>query len=159
MDVREPTPAARNRRRSDHAAAFGPDESAIVGIDERAATEARERYRDEPMAPIDASGPIADVLGPAEFLLTVRIDARYDRRAEPDPGSRGLVGDLYLTSSRLILLGRCALTYGLEEIEEIDLSGDRLRLVMGPGTGLSLDVDQPRLLRVEIAAARELARA
>ena len=159
MNDQEPAPGARNRRLFDHAATFVPDGSAIVGIDERAAAEARERYRDEPMEPIDASGPIADVLGPAEFLLTVRIDARYDRRAEPDPGSRGLVGDLYLTSSRLILLGRCALTYGLEEIEEIDLSGDRLRLLMGPGTGLSLDVDQPRLLRVEIAAARELARA
>jgi hypothetical protein len=155
MDAWEPTPATRNRRRSDHAAAFGPEGSAINGIDERAATQARERYRDEPMEPIDALGPITDLLGPAEQLLAVRNDVRYDRRAEPDgPGSRGLAGDLYLTSSRLILLGSCDLTYGLDDIEEMDVSGERLRLMMGRGAGLSLDVDQPRLLRVEIAAAR-----
>ena len=137
-----------------------PDLPAGDQADALAAEEARERYRDEPMAPIEVRGSIADLLGPTERLLAVRNDARYDRRQEAE-GSRGpgLSGDLYLTSSRLILLGRFDLTFDLEEIEEIDLFGDRLRLMTGKGAGLSLDVDQPRLLRVEIGAARMGARA
>jgi hypothetical protein len=34
------------------------------------------------------------------------------------------------------------------------LSGERLLLVLRDGRGASIDVSQPRLLRVEIAAAR-----
>lgn len=38
------------------------------------------------------------------------------------------------------------------------LSGEQLLLVMRGGQGAALSVAQPRLLRVEIAAARALAR-
>ena len=90
----------------------------------------------------------------------MRRSALFDRR-QPVIGSdvpTGLGGDLYLTTLRLILAGRLTLAFELDEIEDVMLSGERLLLVMKGGQGLSLDVGQPRLLRVEIAAARASAR-
>jgi hypothetical protein len=50
------------------------------------------------------------------------------------------------------------LAIALEEIEEVGLSGERLLLVLRDGKGVWLEAPQPRLLRVEIAAARAAAR-
>jgi hypothetical protein len=96
------------------------------------------------------------LLAAGEHVVAVRRSALLDRR-EPAVGSdvpTGLAGDLYLTSRRLVLVGRLTLSFHLDEIEEAMLSGERLLLVMPGGQGASLDVAQPRLLRVEIAAAR-----
>jgi hypothetical protein len=46
----------------------------------------------------------------------------------------------------------------LEDIEEAVISGDQLLLVLGRGIGLSLTLAQPRLLRVQVAAARSVTR-
>ena len=86
--------------------------------------------------------------------------AVLDRR-QPVLGSdapTGLTGDLYLTSRRLVLVGRYTLSFDLEAIEEAMLSGEQLLLVMRDGEGASLGVTQPRLMRVEIAATRLAAR-
>ena len=83
-----------------------------------------------------------------------------DRR-QPVLGSDvpcGLAGDLYVTSRRLVLVGRYTLSFDLADIEEAMLSGERLLFVLRDGQGASLDVDRPRLLRVELAAARAAAR-
>ena len=45
----------------------------------------------------------------------------------------------------------------LSEIDDVVLSGERLLLVLRGGQGVSIDAPQPRLLRVEIAAARAAA--
>ncbi len=111
------------------------------------------------MAPLEAPCSIVDMLRPTERLLAVRGHVMFDRRQSPDDSvGRGLAGDLYLTSDRLILLGRRDLVFDLEEIGEIGLAGDRLFVSTRDGTGLSIDADRPRLLRVEIGAARAAAR-
>ena len=124
--------------------------------DEAAADEARDRYRTEPLATFAPDARVAPLLGSGECLVAVRRSAVFDRR-QPVLGSdvpTGLGGDLYLTTRRLILIGRLTLAFELDEIEDAMLSGERLLLVMKGGQGLSLDVAWPRLLRVEIAAAR-----
>ena len=129
--------------------------------DEAAADAARERYRTQPMAALDPDARIGPLLAPGERVLAVRRSAMVDRR-EPVLGSdepSGLGGDLYLTSRRLVLVGRHTLSLALDDIEEAMLSGDQLLLVMRDGQGAALGVAQPRLLRVEIAAARAFARA
>ena len=128
--------------------------------DEAAADEARERYRTRPTAALAPDARIGPLLAPGEQVLAKRESAFVDRR-QPLPGSdepSGIAGDLYLTSRRLVLAGRYTLAFELDEIEEALLSGDQLLLVMRDGRGASVGVAQPRLLRVEIAAARAVAR-
>ena len=134
---------------------------ARAAADEAAADAARERYRTGPLPTLAPDARVAPVLRPGERVVAVRRSALFDRR-QPVLGSdipTGLGGDLYLTTRRLILAGRLTLAFELDEIEDVMLSGERLLLVMKGGQGLSLDVGQPRLLRVEVAAARASARA
>ena len=128
--------------------------------DESAATAARARSRTEAPRRLEANERLAALLDRDEWLIAVRTSATLDRR-EPRPGEparAGLGGELAVTSRRLIWAGRQVLTFELAEVEEIVLSGDRLLVVMRDGVGVALDVDQPRLLRVHIAAARAAAR-
>ena len=163
MDDRARQPAAPSRWTAtvldDQSAPRDPEAARRALIDELAAARARERYRHAPMAPIEARGPIANLLGPDERLLVVRTNVWFDLRdGVADPDARGLVADLYLTSFRLILIGPNVLTYRLDEIGEVELSGDRLFLSAGDGADLTLDADWPRLLREQIGAARARAR-
>jgi hypothetical protein len=70
------------------------------------------------------------------------------------PGCPGLAGDLYVTSARLVHVGRTVLEYDLGAIREAVVSAERLLLILCDGVGVAVDVARPRLLRVEIAAAR-----
>jgi hypothetical protein len=131
-----------------------------AAADEAAADEARERYRTGAMPALEADARIAPLLSGNERVLAVRRSVALDRR-QPVLGSdlpSGVAGDLYLTSRRLVLAGRVTLSFALAEIEQTMLSGERLLLVLRGGQGLSIDAAQPRLLRVEIAAARAAAR-
>ena len=140
------------------------DASAILArarADEAAADAAREAYRTKPMASLAPDDRIAPLLAAREQVLAVRHSAHLDRRQEI-PGLEapsGIAGDLYLTSRRLVLIGRVTLSFDLRVIEEAGLTGERLILVLSDGHGVSIDVEGPRLLRVEIATARALARA
>jgi hypothetical protein len=129
---------------------------ARAAADETAADEAREDYRTQPMAVLAADDRIAPLLRPDEDVLAVRRSAMLERREAlaSAEGPIGLAGDLYLTSRRLVFVGRRTVSFDLGEIAEAMLAGDRLLLVMRDGQGASLGVAQPRLLRVEIAAAR-----
>ena len=82
-----------------------------------------------------------------------------------------LSGRLYLTTARLVLLvrptadGQTAdgptdgeLSVGLADIEELACVGERLLVSLADGTGLTIDAGRPRLLRVQIAAARAASR-
>ena len=133
---------------------------ARVAADEAEADRAREGYRTSPILPITPDSQIAAVLDPGELLVAVRPSAVLERRGpQPDGGApTGLAGALYVTSRRLILRGRMPLAIAYDEIEEIGLSGERLLLVLRDGKGVWLKAPQPRLLRVEIAAARAAAR-
>ena len=113
---------------------------------------------------IEAQRPddrVAPRLESGEQVVARRGAALYDRRTPEREADRqpGLGGDLYVTSRRLILVGRVTLAFDLAEIEEVVLAGERLLVVLRDGNGFSLDVSRPRALRVEIAAARMLARA
>jgi len=126
--------------------------------DEAAALVARDRYRDGSIEPIEPDERIAVLLVPGEEVFAVRRSALLDRR-EPPPGGGypaypGLAGDLYVTSTRLVHLGRLALECDLDAVREAVVSAEHLLVVLCDGTGLILDVDRPRLLRVEITAVR-----
>lgn len=125
-----------------------------LDTDDVAAAEARRCYRRRGLVPLVPDGRITPFLRPCEQLVAVRHGARVDRRhaplAPPD-----LSGDLYVTSSRLVHLGRRTVSVDLDEIEEAVVSGEEtLLLVLRGGRGVRLDVERPRLLRVQIAAAR-----
>jgi len=127
--------------------------------DEAAAEEARLRYRNQPMVELEPDPAIAPLLRPGEALLAIRRGARCERRQdESRPGGTGLRGDLYLTSARLELLGQVSIGIELDSIDEVLVCSERLLLMMRDGTGITLDVEWPRLLRVEIAMARAAAR-
>ena len=140
------------------------DASAILAraqADKAAADLARESYRTQPMPALEPDDRIAPLLVHDELVVAVRRSAQLDRR-QPLPGwdaPPGVAGDLYLTSRRLMLVGRLHLELGLDDIEEAGLSGERLLLMLRDGRGIFVDVERPRLLRVEIATARALARA
>lgn len=133
---------------------------ARIATDEAAAAQARDRYRTQPMQPLAPDGRIAPLLAGDEDLLALRRGVTFDRR-QSVPGadlSNAVAGSLYVTTRRLVLVGRLTLSFSLRDIEEAVLSGERLLLVLRDGIGVSLDVPQPRLLRVEIATARASAR-
>jgi hypothetical protein len=133
---------------------------ARADTDEAVASEARLRYRAEGIPPLQPDEAIRPLLGEDERPLAIRRSAALDRREPPlSPyPAAGIAGDLYVTSRRLILVGRRTLTFDLVDIADVVISGERLFLVMRDGSGVTLDVGQPRLLRVQVAAAREAAR-
>lgn len=127
-----------------------------AAADEAAASAARERYRRRGIDPEAPDERIAPLLQPGEQVVAIRRSAALDRRepaSTPAPPP-GLGGDLYVTSRRLVLVGRRFVAFDLVDIEDVVLSGERLFLVMRDGAGVTLDVDWPRLLRVHVAAAR-----
>ena len=64
-------------------------------------------------------------------------------------------GDLYLTSRRMVHVGKSSRDISLDAIQESAVSLERLLLLdLTDGSDLAIEVDQPRLLRVQLAAAR-----
>jgi hypothetical protein len=137
------------------AARFQP----AASTDADRADEARRRLQEQGIVPIEPDDRIGVMLGPDELVLAVRRSASLDRRHVHRADDPGLCGDLYVTSQRLVHLGRSAVVYGLDEIREADVAANQLLLVVGENRGVVIDVGDPRFLRVEIAAARAAARA
>ena len=152
--------AAVDPRDADAALADAGDSVARAAADQAAADEARRRFRREGLPTLPPDARIAPLLEPDERLVALRHAALLERR-EPAPGTRltpGVAGELYVTSRRLVLVGRLTLSVELDAIADAVFSGERLLLVLRDGHGVALQVAQPRLLWVEIAAARGLAR-
>jgi hypothetical protein len=120
--------------------------------DEHEADEARVRYRADGLPRLAVDGPITDLLRPGETVVDLRPSAVVSRHVRGD-GTEQLPGRLYLTSQRLLLVGRAPLAVELGEIEELALAGERLLVTLRGSTGLAIDASRPRLLRVQIAAA------
>jgi hypothetical protein len=120
--------------------------------DERAAFDARALYRTEGLPAIDPDGTVAESLRPEETVVSVRASSVVSRHLRGD-GDDDFAGRLYLTSQRLLILGHTSLEIELDQVDELALAGERLLVTLNDGTGLSIDVIQPRLLRVQIAAA------
>lgn len=118
---------------------------------------ARRRLRRGGLVAIEADGSIAVVLEPGEAVIAVRPAALLERRGTDRTAELGVVGDLYVSTRRLIHLGRTTISYRLLDIRDAFVAGDVLMLMFQTGMGLRIGVDDPRLLRVQIAAARALA--
>ncbi len=123
--------------------------------DEADADAARERFRIGPIQALEPDAEISAQLAPGEVVHALRTRAIL--RAPGGDTSLGYGGTLYLTSRRLVHLGKVVMSVQLTDIAESSLAGERLLLTLNNGEGLSLDLDRPRLLRAEMAeAAREL---
>jgi hypothetical protein len=129
-----------------------------IARDETLADEARERYRTSGLPELEPSA-LMGLLNPGERLHAVH------RMAMLEEGWRGATGadpnlphggTLYVTSQRLVHRGTGTQDgiWSFGEIEEMAVALERLLLVrMRDGSDLAIEVDQPRLLRVQLAAA------
>jgi hypothetical protein len=153
MDESSATELHRRTRRAELGQAEGA--SGEAASDQVAADEARVRYRRQGVESLDPDERIGPILDPGEQLVAVRRSA-VAYRAET-PGSVAtppIVVDLYVTSRRLVLAGPDLIFFDLAALDEAVVSHERLLIVLRDGVGLVLEVEQPRLLRVEIATAR-----
>jgi hypothetical protein len=156
--VELPVPAS-SRAGSDDDVALR-DAAAIaerVRADETAADEARGRYLAEPLAPMIAPTAIARLLEPGERLLIARSRVLIELPLEEAGEDRQIMGDLYLTDRRLLVVDHRVLeAVGLAGIAEIGVVGDRtMQVSTSTGRGIAIDLERPRLFRVQIQAARE----
>lgn len=124
--------------------------------DESAASDARARYRQHGVEPLEPDESILRLLVPGEQVLAFRQGVALNRRMASSRVSvvDSIRGDLYLTTARLVHVGTQVVTVDLDEIEESALAGETVLLLLGEGVGVALDADRPRLLRVQIALAR-----
>ncbi len=86
-----------------------------------------------------------------ELLVAVRRAVALERRRPCPPEPDGLGGDLYVTTRGSSTSAGSSIVYELDAIREAVVAGDQLLLVLEDGMGLAISVDDPRLLRVEIA--------
>lgn len=122
-----------------------------IEADEAAALEVRDRLQSAPLPTIPADDAIRPHLAEAELVHGSR--PRTILKTPGDDRSLGYGGTLYLTSRRLLHLGQVIVDVRLADIVETSLAGERLLVTLSDGEGLMLDVDRPRQLRAEIAAA------
>ena len=152
--------AGADPREADAALGDAGDIVARAAADEAAADAARARFRRQGLPALAPDERIEPLLEPGELLVAVRHAALLERR-DPSPGERlttGVAGELYVTSRRLVLVGRLTLSVELAAIADAVVSGERLLLVLRDGHGVALQVAGPHRLWVEIAAARASAR-
>jgi hypothetical protein len=130
---------------------------ALVEADEQAAVRARRELRDGGLPRMLPHPEIEALLEPGETVVEVRTAVVLERHVRDLPAETAS-GRLYLTSRRLVLVGRRTIDACLVDVEELSLAAERLLVTLRDGTGLSLDAGRPRLLRVQVAAAIEAAR-
>ena len=120
--------------------------------DDALATAARARYRSDGIGSIEPDHGMRSALGGDEQLLAVRQSASVERLAA---GARPESGRLAITTERIFLLDGHAVTLAtLEELDDVTLVTDRLLVMLTSGAGFTISAPQPKLLRVELAAAR-----
>jgi len=130
----------------------------LASADEASADVARRRLRAHGIVPIEPDDRIGVMLAPGELVAAIRRSVSLERRKErTEPDSR-MVGDLYITTRRLVFLARERVEYQLAEIQDAMEGDGILRLIVGDRRGVEIEVPDSRLLRVEIAAVREAAR-
>ena len=126
-----------------------------IVADERAADLERIRLVDGqlPNLNLEVDGGIQ--MGAGEEIHAIRPLAMLEDRNSSKPAG----GTLYLTSERIVHVGERSREINLDAIDETAVALERLLLVdLADGSGLAIEIDQPRLLRVQLAAARANAR-
>ena len=128
---------------------------ARVEADEAAAREAREQYRRDGIPAIEADDVVARHLHGGERVYARRSSTTIEGQgADGDAIEAAAGASLYLTSTRLLHLGRRIVSLELEDIEELAIVGDRLLVTMHDGSGCAIGVSEPHLLRAQTAAVR-----
>lgn len=129
--------------------------AARIADDEAQADVAGQRYQAEGLPSLEADARFAALRQPEEQLHAIYGGALLE--ITPGDGTTALLllGTLYLTSRRLLHAGGQLFELVLGGIDRTVVALDRLILIrLHDGSDLALDVDRPRLLRVQIAAAQ-----
>ena len=125
-----------------------------IGADEAAADAERARLVEGQLPNLNEQLAAAINLRDKEVVHAQRPTAMIENDSAVPEG-----GSLYLTSQRLLHLGMRSHEIELDTIAETSVSLERLLLLdLTDGSDLAIEVDQPRLLRVQLAAARANAR-
>ena len=128
--------------------------AARIAADEAAADEARQAYQADGLPAMDTEAGADALLQPGEILHAVHASALLEEAPLPNEAAQPRGGTLYLTSQRLVHAATEATEVPLPDIEEMAVALERLVLIRRrSGADLALEVDQPRLLRVQLAAA------
>ena len=121
--------------------------------DEALATAARARYRTDGIVGITADHLVSAQLVRDEQLLAVRHSVSVERLS--DGAQAPVLGPLAITTERLLMLDPEPVTLAsLDELDDVTLVTDRLLVMLTSGAGFTISAPQPKLLRVELAAAR-----
>lgn len=147
----EPRAAATGSTEEGPALRDATETASRIEADEAAALEVRDRLHAAPLPAIAPDGVVDTHLESGELVHGLRTRAIL--KAPGDDRALGYGGNLYLTSRRLVHIGQVTVNVQLTDIVETSLAGERLLLSLREGEGLVLDVDRPRQLRTEIAAA------
>ena len=128
--------------------------AARIAADEAAADEARQAYQAGGLPAIEPDAGAGAILQPGETLHAIRASALLEEAGLTDGAGQPRGGTLYLTSKRLVHVATESTQLPLPEIEEMAVALERLVLIRRRnGADIALEVDQPRLLRVQLAAA------
>lgn len=130
----------------------------LAPTDEEAARQARERYREVGLPMIESDAIIAPYLAVGEKLVGYRPNAGLGRVDESTRAAVRDEGPLYVTDRRIVHLGRQTMSIPLADIDELAMADDRILATLSGARGVTLDVAEPRQLRVLIAAAKSAAR-
>jgi hypothetical protein len=131
-----------------------------IARDEAAADEARQAYQADGLPVIEPDGAAAAILYAGELLHAAHGSAMLEEPGGAGDAGHPRGGTLFLTSARLIHAGVESTVVPLGEIDEMAVALERLLLIRRrDGSDLAVEVDQPRLLRVRLAAAMAAARA
>ncbi len=131
-----------------------PDHASIDADveDDALATAARARYRQDGIVGIEPDTGMRSALEGDEQLLAVRQNASVERLSD---GATPISGRLAITTERIFVLdGRSDTLATLDELDDVTLVSDRLLVMLTSGAGFRINAPQPKLLRVELAAAR-----
>jgi hypothetical protein len=121
--------------------------------DEALAAAARALYRTQGIVSIEPDPHVRSALGSDEQLLAMRQVASVENVLERGGPRRS--GRLAITTRRLMMVdGQPETLAGLDELDDVSVVMDRLLVTLTSGAGFRIDAEQPRLLRVQLAAAR-----
>jgi hypothetical protein len=136
-----------------------PEHPDPLAADAASADNARRHLREQGIVAVEPDERIGVMLAPGERVVAVRRAVLVERRTDVRGPDQGVRGDLYVTTTRLVCLGPAAIDVPLVEIREAVVAPGALRLVIGEGRGLEIRTADPYVLRVQISAVREAARA